>query len=92
MAFQFTGELRGSTGLTHLRERNLGNGLVLLFSEDCSTGDGSHPYTLHPFSYVGNNPVNLPHPSGKCYGPFRPEFAFLEPGLRIHRHDSIAGR
>jgi hypothetical protein len=58
-------------------------------------GDPSYPQTLHPYAYVGANPINRTDPSGRCYPPA--EFirsieptncSNLDQALQISQHPS----
>jgi RHS repeat-associated protein len=69
-ALQYTGEQKDlDTGLIYLRARWYDPATGRFTTRDPFPGFAVLPQTLHPYVYVGNNPVNLVDPSGK--------FAFL---------------
>ncbi|CAG0928113.1 tRNA(Glu)-specific nuclease WapA [Thermoflexales bacterium] len=69
-ALRFTGEQTDDdTGLVYLRARWYDSATGRFTTRDPFPGFVALPQTLHPYTYVGNNPVNLTDPSGK--------FAFL---------------
>jgi RHS repeat-associated protein len=66
--FGFTGELHHE-GLVYLRARWYDAGEGTFTSRDAFEGWSPHPATLHPYQYVGNDPITLTDPSGRCYPP-----------------------
>jgi RHS repeat-associated protein len=68
--FGFTGELHeAASGLVHLRARWYNPQSGTLTSRDPYWGQPTRPDTLHPYTYVGNNPLLRTDPSGRCYPP-----------------------
>ena len=67
--FGFTGELQDGAGQVYLRARWYTPSSGVFTSRDPFSGDTTRPETLHPYSYVGGNPVNGTDPSGKCFPP-----------------------
>ena len=64
---RFTGEQHDSeTAYTFLRARYNDPALGRFISKDPFDGVKNDPQSLNGFTYVGNNPVNLTDPSGKC--------------------------
>jgi RHS repeat-associated protein len=71
-AYGFTGEQEDSaTGLLYLRARYYNPSLHTFMVKDSWAGDMLRPETLHPYSYVGGNVINITDPTGQCYGPLR---------------------
>jgi RHS repeat-associated protein len=68
--FGFTGERQdAATGLVNLRARWYSTAQGRFVSRDPFAGLMEQPTTLHPYLYVGNSPINLTDPSGKCFPP-----------------------
>ncbi len=64
---RFTGEqFDAETAYTFLRARYYDPALGRFISKDPFDGVKKDPQTLNGYIYVGNNPVNLTDPSGKC--------------------------
>jgi RHS repeat-associated protein len=63
--FGFAGEQDDITGLVFLRARYYDPGTGRFITKDPFPGYSSLPSTLHPYSYLLNNPVNLVDPSGQ---------------------------
>jgi len=66
--FGFTGELHHQ-GQVYLRARWYAPGQGAFVTKDPFRGWDQHPATLHPYRYVGNNPLIVTDPSGQCYPP-----------------------
>ena len=65
-SFQFAGELWDEASqLYYLRARHYNPALGRFMTRDPFAGLVQMPQTLHPYAYVGNNPVNLTDPSGE---------------------------
>lgn len=70
--YGFTGEQEDSaTGLLYLRARYYNPSLHTFMVKDSWAGDMLRPETLHSYSYVGGNVINITDPTGQCYGPLR---------------------
>ena len=68
--YGYTGEWwEADAGLLHLRARWYAPGTGTFLSRDAWPGDMLRPGTLHPYGYVGQNPINLSDPTGNCYPP-----------------------
>ncbi len=65
--FQYTGEMRDSTGLTYLRARYLDPSVGRFISRDTWAGDYQRPQSLNRWNYVEGNPVNRTDPTGHCF-------------------------
>ncbi|MBA3470109.1 MAG: VCBS repeat-containing protein [Herpetosiphonaceae bacterium] len=67
--FGFTGEYQSaSTGLEYLRARWYNPATGTLLGRDPFEGRSEQPYSLHPYQYVGNDPVKFVDPSGRQRG------------------------
>jgi RHS repeat-associated protein len=64
----FTGELQQGDAV-YLRARWYQPSAGTLLGRDLWSGDTLRPQTLQPYQYVGNSPINLTDPSGRCYDP-----------------------
>jgi len=65
-SFQFAGELWDEASqLYYLRARHYNPALGRFMTRDPFAGLVQVPQTLHPYVYVGNNPINLTDPSGQ---------------------------
>ncbi len=62
--FQFTGEMRDSTGLTYLRARYLDTSVGRFVSRDTWGGEYRRSLSLNRWNYVEGNPINFTDPSG----------------------------
>ena len=62
--FQFTGEQRDATGLIYLRARMYDPTIGRFLMRDPLVGTIQSPFSLHRYTYVGNNPVSATDPSG----------------------------
>jgi RHS repeat-associated protein len=66
--YSFTGrEQIGASGLLYYRARTYDSATGRFTSEDPVFGELALPETLHPYTYVKNDPVNLTDPSGEAY-------------------------
>jgi RHS repeat-associated protein len=84
--FGFTGELHeAASGVVHLRARWYNPQSGTLTSRDPYWGQPRRPDTLHPYTYVGNNPLLRTDPSGRCYPPV--EFLRAAEPLNCHNLD-----
>ncbi len=64
--FGFAGQRRDPiTGLDYLRARHLDTSTGRFISVDPIAGDLRSPLTMHAYTYVSNNPVNLIDPTGQ---------------------------
>ena len=69
--YAFTGEWTDGAGLVHLRARYYQPEVGRFFQVDPWRGDLDRPQSLSPYAYVGNNPLTLSDPSGRCYPPLQ---------------------
>lgn len=63
-AYQYTGEIRDTNGLTYLRARYLEDSTGRFISRDTWDGVYERPLSLNRWNYVEANPVNLLDPNG----------------------------
>lgn len=68
----YTGQKRDETGLLYYHARYYDPVLGRFLSPDSLWGDFAFPQTLHPYSYVYNNPLGLIDPSGNDPAGFDP--------------------
>jgi RHS repeat-associated protein len=66
--YGFTGEQTDPSGFIYLRTRYYSPNMGRFVSRDTWRGDDQRPQSLNRYDYVGNDPVNLSDPSGRCYG------------------------
>lgn len=66
-AFGFTGEQTDPTGMVYLRARYYNPNQAQFLTKDPFGGINTRPNTLHPYGYVGNNPLRYTDPSGLCW-------------------------
>ncbi len=60
----FAREFDAETGLVHMGARDYDPGTGRFLQEDPVFGEVSQPQTLHPYAYVGNNPIIRTDPLG----------------------------
>ncbi len=65
--YEYTGEMKDSIGLLHLRARNYAPSLGVFASLDLFEGKFDEPLSLNSYGYVSGNPVNQVDPSGLCW-------------------------
>ena len=94
--FGFTGELH-SAGQVYLRARWYAPGQGTFVTKDPFHGWNQYPATLHPYLYVGNNPLTVTDPSGQCYPPLAwlrnvepTNCQNLDMAIRIAQHPNAA--
>ena len=66
-AYGFAGEWTDEVGLVYLRARYYAPTHGRFLTRDPWGGDLEQPITLHPYHYVGQNPINHIDPSGLLY-------------------------
>jgi RHS repeat-associated protein len=54
------------SGLQYLRARTYDPGTGRFLQRDPMPGSPTHPQTLNPYAYAGNDPTTLADPSGQC--------------------------
>jgi RHS repeat-associated protein len=86
--FGFTGELQdGDTSVVYLRARWYDPSSGTLTTRDPFAGFPIAPLSLHPYVYVGNNPVNLTDPTGQWW--WRPGQALFKSSTQRFQNQNI---